>query len=57
MIEANKKAIRLLINWDELSEKMADVHSPGIEWVWIYGMYEEKTKEMSELILERGKKD
>jgi hypothetical protein len=46
--------IRILLSWDSLSEQMARAHSPGIEWVWLSGVLDEKSRIVSNLKLERG---
>jgi hypothetical protein len=46
--------VRILLSWDSLSEQMARAHSPGIEWVWLSGVLDEKSRIVSDLKLEGG---
>ena len=46
--------IRILLSRDSLSEQIARVDSPGIEWVWLSGVMDEKSRILSNVKLERG---
>ncbi len=45
---------RILVSRDSLSEQIARIDSPGIEWVWLSGVLDEKSSIVSNLKLERG---
>ncbi len=46
--------IVILLRWDSLSEQMALAHSPGIEWVQLSGVLDERSMIVTSLRLERG---
>ena len=46
--------IRILLSRESLSEQIARVDSPGIEWVCLSGAMDEKSRIVSNVKLERG---
>lgn len=53
VLQETSHKITILLPWDTLSEQMAQAHSPGIEWVRLSGVLDEKSRIMSNLRLER----
>jgi hypothetical protein len=47
--------VMLLLLWDSLSEQMGQVHSPGIKWVQLSGVLDEKSGIVSNLKLTNGR--
>jgi hypothetical protein len=54
VLQGPSHKIRILLSWDSLSEQMARAHTPGIEWVWVSGVLNEKSRIVSNLKLKRG---
>jgi hypothetical protein len=54
VLQETSHEIRILLSRDSLSEQIARVDSPGIEWVWLSGVMDEKSRIVSNLKLERG---
>src|SRR5215469_6610104 len=54
VLQETSHEIRILLSRDSLSEQIARVDSPGIEWVWLSGVMDEKSRIVSNVKLERG---
>jgi hypothetical protein len=56
--EPQEHEIRLLLPWDSLSEQwglLGQAHSPGIKWVWLSGVLDEKSGKVNSLKLTNGR--
>ena len=49
----SSQQIRVLIDWDELQDKMAEVHHKDIKSFWLCGRIENGTKKLLDMVLER----
>src|SRR5215469_14299261 len=54
VLQETSHEIRILLSRDSLSEQIARVDLPGIEWVWLSGVMDEKSRIVSNVKLERG---
>ena len=54
VLQETSHEIRILLSRHSLSEQIARVDSPGIEWVWLSGVMDEKSRIVSNVKLERG---
>lgn len=52
-VKASQQDFRVLIDWDELQDKIADVHHKDIKNFWLCGRIENGTKKLLDMVLER----
>jgi hypothetical protein len=50
---SQQQDFRVLIDWDELQDKMAEVHHKDIKSFWLCGRIENGTKKLLNMVLER----
>jgi len=49
----SQQDFKVLIDWDELSDKMAELHHKGIKNFWLCGRIENGTNKLLDMVLER----